>query len=210
MNEEDLKRIDRLLARRDPFKVPATLESINGWGALAEEVPGLLAEVRRLQSANEKLEWKLGECEPFARDREVQKTEKEQLKKRCEELTANVGDLRGAVEAHKEDRAHDREELRKLRVENEKWEEMLRGIADRLYEAGKNLRDQGEGMTGQGLMEIATELHRRCQIVKGETPLPAAGARINDPECTCTIDGTPYCRARGTGFCLAENPERIR
>lgn len=29
-----------------------------------------------------------------------------------------------------------------------------------------------------------------------------------NPECTCTIDGTPHCRARGTGFCLAENPER--
>ena len=27
-----------------------------------------------------------------------------------------------------------------------------------------------------------------------------------EPECTCTIDGTPYCRAKGTGFCKAENP----
>lgn len=26
------------------------------------------------------------------------------------------------------------------------------------------------------------------------------------PECTCSIDGTPYCKAKGTGYCKAENP----
>lgn len=32
--------------------------------------------------------------------------------------------------------------------------------------------------------------------------------RICEPECTCSIDGTPYCKARGTGYCKAENPSR--
>lgn len=31
-----------------------------------------------------------------------------------------------------------------------------------------------------------------------------------NPECTCTIDGTPYCKAKGTGFCLAENQAEKR
>lgn len=26
------------------------------------------------------------------------------------------------------------------------------------------------------------------------------------PRCTCSIDGTTYCKAQGTGFCKAENP----
>lgn len=38
----------------------------------------------------------------------------------------------------------------------------------------------------------------------------AGGKRIKNPECTCTIDGTPSCKAKGTGYCFAENPERIR
>lgn len=143
MTDEDLKRIDGMLARRDPWKLPATLDSINGWAELAEEVPGLLAEVRK----------------------------------------------RG--------------------TENEKWEEMVRGIADRLYDMGKDFRTKGDTDLGDGMMEISTELHRRCRIVKGQDPLPAAGERIGGPECTCTIDGTPACRARGTGYCLAENPERL-
>jgi hypothetical protein len=29
-----------------------------------------------------------------------------------------------------------------------------------------------------------------------------------EPECTCSIDGTPYCKAKGTGHCKAENPTR--
>ena len=28
-----------------------------------------------------------------------------------------------------------------------------------------------------------------------------------NPECTCSIDGTPYCKARGTGYCFAEKRE---
>jgi hypothetical protein len=24
-----------------------------------------------------------------------------------------------------------------------------------------------------------------------------------EPECTCSIDGTPYCKAKGTGYCKA-------
>lgn len=143
MKEEDFERIDRMLARRDPWKLPATLDSINGWAELAEEVPGLLAEVR------------------------------------------------------------------KQKTQNEDWEKMVRGIADRLYAVGKEWRDHGDAQAGDGMMEIATELHRRCKIVKGEKPLPAAGERLTTPECTCTIDGTPHCRARGTGYCLAENPEGL-
>jgi hypothetical protein len=26
------------------------------------------------------------------------------------------------------------------------------------------------------------------------------------PECTCSIDGTTFCKAQGTGYCKAENP----
>jgi hypothetical protein len=29
--------------------------------------------------------------------------------------------------------------------------------------------------------------------------------RKSGPECTCSIDGTPFCKAKGTGYCQAEN-----
>lgn len=29
------------------------------------------------------------------------------------------------------------------------------------------------------------------------------------PECTCSIDGTPYCKAKGTGLCKAEEDRKV-
>lgn len=39
------------------------------------------------------------------------------------------------------------------------------------------------------------------------TAKTALGIKLEGhPECTCTIDGTPYCKASGTPYCLATHP----
>lgn len=75
--------------------------------------------------------------------------------------------------------------LEALKRENAEWEKLVRGMADRLYAIGKDGRAKGDA-NGEEFMMIATELHRRCQIIKGEEPLPAVGAKLTDidsPKC---------------------------
>lgn len=47
----------------------------------------------------------------------------------------------------------------------------------------------------------------RCSCSTSSDPLQMTK---DEPKCTCTIDGSTFCEAQGTGYCLAENPERAR
>lgn len=49
------------------------------------------------------------------------------------------------------------------------------------------------------------EIGSEADLGHGVT-LESSKTKESDPECTCSIDGTPFCKARGTGYCMAENP----
>jgi len=59
------------------------------------------------------------------------------------------------------------------------WEKAIRIFADDLYASGKEMRENADSDgCGRTLQAIATNLHRLCQIQRGEEPLPAPGARL--------------------------------
>lgn len=70
-----------------------------------------------------------------------------------------------------------RAKLDALLVRNRSWERLVRVAADQLYALGKQLRGKDDE-TGRTLQVMATELHRECQVIKGEEPLPHAGERL--------------------------------
>lgn len=89
-----------------------------------------------------------------------------------------------------------KEERDRLLLQNGEWEKLARGIADRLYAIGKAERAKGDE-DGEEYMAIATELHRRCQIVKGEEPLPAVGERLTSGEHLASLKKTAHESALG-------------
>jgi hypothetical protein len=70
-------------------------------------------------------------------------------------------------------------EARSLKLQIGEWEKLVRTTADQLYALGKQLRAE-DAATGTTLQVISTELHRECQVIKGEDPLPHAGERLTE------------------------------
>lgn len=70
-------------------------------------------------------------------------------------------------------------------LQNGAWEKLVRAAADQIYAFGKQLRTTEEAATGTTLQVLATEMHRECQVIKGdEEPLPHAGERLTEkPKC---------------------------
>lgn len=90
-----------------------------------------------------------------------------------------------------------KDERDRLLLQTGEWEKLVRGMADRLYAIGKDARAKGDE-NGEEYMVIATELHRRCQIIKGEEPLPAAGERLTSGEHLTSLKKQSHESALGT------------
>jgi hypothetical protein len=73
------------------------------------------------------------------------------------------------------------EERDVLKLQNGAWEKLVRAAADQLYALGKHLRGE-DAATGITLQVVSTELHRECQVIKGEDPLPHAGGRLTEKQ----------------------------
>jgi hypothetical protein len=48
----------------------------------------------------------------------------------------------------------------------------------------------------------------KCSEMEEKARAAVAVKQKDEPECTCSIDGTTFCKAQGTGYCRAENPSR--
>lgn len=66
-----------------------------------------------------------------------------------------------------------------VREEREAWERAVRQFADELWREGKGLVE-ADPDKGKLLKVICTNLHRMCQVVKGEEPLPAPGSPLTE------------------------------
>lgn len=79
-------------------------------------------------------------------------------------------------------------EVRRLNLQIVAWEKLVRAAADQVYALGKQLRVV-DLASGQTLQVLSTEMHRECQVIKGEEPLPHAGERLREkPKCTVCND----------------------
>lgn len=74
---------------------------------------------------------------------------------------------------------------------NGAWEKLVRASADQVYTLGKQLRSGDEAATGMTLQVLSTEMHRECQVIKGEEPLPHTGERLTDKR----VDPSPMVDA---------------
>lgn len=71
------------------------------------------------------------------------------------------------------------QEVTATNLRNEEWEKLVRAAADQIYALGKQLRAI-DLASGQTLQVLSTEMHRECQVIKGESPLPHAGERLTE------------------------------
>lgn len=66
MNQEDIRRVEGLMGNRDHHLLNTEQFNHHNLLGLADEVPGLLAEVRRLQAENDKMKDALGKVHDLA------------------------------------------------------------------------------------------------------------------------------------------------
>lgn len=117
-------------------------------------------------------------------------------------LACEIESLRAKLETlksrHENLRSRADEEIGALHLQNGEWEKLVHGAADTLYAIGKDLRSSGDG-TGHDLMVIATNLHRQCQIIKGEEPLPVPGERLTEKRKCQHVFRDYQCEKCGVG-----------
>lgn len=88
---------------------------------------------------------------------------------------------------------------KEMNLRNGEWEKLVRAAADQVYALGKQLRGGDEAATGMTLQVLSTEMHRECQVIKGEEPLPHAGERLTEK---------PFCPGHGVTHQMWECAEK--
>lgn len=89
------------------------------------------------------------------------------IRERCLQKGIDLGDRLNFLEAAGE----------VLLEERKAWESAVRKCADELWQEGKKV-EKSDPARAELLKVICTNLHRMCQIVKGEEPLPAPGSQL--------------------------------